>query len=189
MAASETAGQRLADVFRPGWSGSGPGRKGKQPLAGHQHGGLARQSVGAHRHETVVAEVERFLAEGRPHEPGPDGGARSGGRRCLVHRTSAAGAHRLGGAATVARMSLTVMWPKMPHTTTNVGGDRARAGIGDPGVGLQHLDAVQPSCPRCLPPDRNVALVHLDQPGAHCLPARVPGQGADDVPALPGVTG
>ena len=83
-------------------------------------------------------------------------------------------------------MSLTGV-PKAPHTTTKWAD--APPGIGDPGVGLQHLDAVQPSRPRCLPPDRNVALVHLDQPGAHRLPARAPGQGADDVPALPGVTG
>ena len=44
----------------------------------------------------------------------------------------------------------------------DLGGDRARADIGDPGVGMQHLDAVQRSRPRCLPRDRDVALVQLD---------------------------
>ena len=42
-----------------------PGREGEQPLAGHQRGGLARQPVRAHRHETVVADVECLLAEAR----------------------------------------------------------------------------------------------------------------------------
>ena len=45
-------------------------------------------------------------------------GVRSGGRRCLVQRTSAPGAHRLGRAATVAWMSLSLMLPKMPQTRT-----------------------------------------------------------------------
>jgi hypothetical protein len=60
------------------------------------------------------------------------------------------------------------------------------AGIGDPGVGLQHLDAAQPSRLRRLPRDRDVAPVQLDQPGAHVVSARMPGQHADHVPALPG---
>lgn len=33
-------------------------------------------------------------------------------RRCLVHRTSAPGAHRLGSAATVASMPLLMMFAK-----------------------------------------------------------------------------
>ena len=124
----------------------------------------------------------------KPASPNQDriAGVRSGGLRCLVHRTSAPGAHRLGRAATVAWMSLPVMLPKMPHATTIWAGTAPGAGIGDPGVGLQHLDAVQPSRLRRLPRERDVALVQLDQPGAHVVPARMPGQHADHVPALPG---
>jgi hypothetical protein len=36
----------------------------------------------------------------------------------------------------------------------------------------------------CLPRDHDVALVQLDQPGAYFVPARMPGQDADHVPAL-----
>jgi hypothetical protein len=67
-----------------------------------------------------------------------------------------------------------------------LGGYRAGAGIGNPGVGLQHLDAVQPSRLRRLPCERDVARVQLDQPSAHVASARMPGQHADHVPALPG---
>jgi hypothetical protein len=68
----------------------------------------------------------------------------------------------------------------------DLGGDRARAGIGDPGAGLEHLDAGQPGGLRRLPRHRDVALVQLDQPGVHFVPARMPGQDPDHVPALPG---
>ena len=37
-----------------------------------------------------------------------------------------------------------------------------------------------------LPRNRDVALVQLDQPGAHFVPARMPGQDTYHVPALPG---
>jgi hypothetical protein len=44
-----------------------------------------------------------------------------------------------------------------------------------------------PSSRLCrLPRERDVALVQLDEPGAHVAPARMPGQHADHVPALPG---
>jgi hypothetical protein len=56
----------------------------------------------------------------KPASPDQDriAGVRPGAPRCLVHRTSAPGAHRLGRAATVAWMALRVMLPKMPHATT-----------------------------------------------------------------------
>jgi hypothetical protein len=68
----------------------------------------------------------------------------------------------------------------------DLGGYRARAGIGDPGVGLQHLDVGQPGRLRRPPCERDVPLVQLDQPGAHVMAARMSGQRADHVPALPG---
>ena len=43
-----------------------------------------------------------------------------------------------------------------------------------------------PSRLRRLPCERDVALVQLDQPGAHVVSARMSGQHADHVPALPG---
>jgi hypothetical protein len=52
--------------------------------------------------------------------------------------------------------------------------------------GLQHLDARQPGRLRRLPCERDVAPVQLDQPGAHVVSARMPGQRADHVAALPG---
>jgi hypothetical protein len=105
--------------------------------------------------------------------------------RCLVHRTSAPGAQAgQGGHRGLDVAAGDVTEDAARHD--DPGGDRARAGIGDPGVGLQHLDAVQPSRLRCLPRDRDVALVQLDQPGAHVVPARMPGQHADHVLALPG---
>lgn len=67
-----------------------------------------------------------------------------------------------------------------------LGGDSAHAGVGGPGIGLQHLDTVQPRRVRCLPSGRDVALVQFDQPGAHIAPARMPAQNADHVSALPG---
>jgi hypothetical protein len=86
----------------------------------------------------------------------------------------------------VAWASLTVMLPKDAAHHDDPGRDRAGAGVGGPGVGLQHLDAVQPSRQRCLPRHRDVALVQLDQPDAHVVAARMSGQDADHVPALPG---
>jgi hypothetical protein len=83
----------------------------------------------------------------------------------------------------MAWMSLALMLPKIPHTTTIWAGT-VPTQVGGPGIGRQHLDAVQPSRLRCLPRDRDVAVVQLDQPGAHFVPARMPGQDADHVPAL-----
>ena len=80
--------------------------------------GSAASRCAADRHEAVVAGVERLLAEIRLPNQDRIAGVRSGGLRCLVQRTSAAGAHRLGRAATVAWMSLSLMLPKMPHATT-----------------------------------------------------------------------
>ena len=83
-------------------------------------------------------------------------------------------------------MSLTVMLPKMPHTTTIWAGTAPAQASVIPASACSISTPSEPSRPRCLPRDRNVALVQLDQPGAHFVPARMPGQDADHVPALPG---
>ena len=86
----------------------------------------------------------------------------------------------------MAWMSPTVMLPTDAARTTIRAGTAPARGIGDSGVGLQHLDSVQPSRLRAPPGDGDVAPVQLDQPGAHVVTARMPGQDADHVPALAG---
>ncbi len=68
----------------------------------------------------------------------------------------------------------------------DMGRDRARVGISNPGVGPQQLDPAQPSCLRRMSPSCDVALVELDQPGAYVVAARMSLQNADYIPTLAG---
>ncbi len=128
-------------------------------------------------------------------EPGPDGGRQGDVQaacwtRCLVQRMSAPGEHRLGRAATVVWMfAAGDVAEDAPHAHHHdLGGDRARTGIGDAGVGLQDLEGRRPARPpHRLPRQRTLRLV------VAVSTSRVPfarrgyrPETPDHIPALPG---
>ena len=67
-----------------------------------------------------------------------------------------------------------------------VGGHGAGVGVGHAGVGLDHLDAVEPRRPGALAGGGHVRRQQLDEPAGHVGPAAVAGGGAEDVVALAG---
>ena len=103
-------------------------------------------------------------AEARLLEPGPDRGGQISLHAVPVDRP----ARRTRQAGQGRHRGLDVADDDVAEQAAHhddPGGDRTHADVGDPGVGLQHLDAVQPSHLRRLPRHCDVALVHLDQPG------------------------
>ena len=161
-------------------------REGEQPLAQCQRAGLARQPVRSYRHEAVAAGVERLLAKTCLSEPGPDRGGQVGRTAVPGPQDERTGRAQAGQGC---HRDLDVAVADVAEDAAyhhDLGGHRAGVDVGDPGVGLQHLDALQPSRLCRLQCKRDVALVQFDQPGAHVVPARMRGQHADYVPALPG---